>query len=128
MLTPRAVARQCGSTMIRELCTDSMQFRWVSVGTSAAPTQKENPPGGVAGRVSRIGAGDRGAGAPIGGCETWRGFEPQHALVARPVEKVQCPIKKFAGATQPIDFQCKSVAERGCVAPTVAGLTDSRAR
>ena len=42
--------------------------------TQSVPEIKQNPPGGVAGRVAWIGAGDRGAGAPIGGCETWRVF------------------------------------------------------
>jgi hypothetical protein len=42
--------------------------------TQFAQEIKQNPPGGVAGRVAWIGAGDRGAGAPIGGCETWRVF------------------------------------------------------
>ena len=40
----------------------------------AAPERraKKNPPGGVVREGHLIGAGDRGAGAPIGGCETWR--------------------------------------------------------
>src|SRR5262249_23992662 len=44
----------------------------VRIQYSSYPEIKQNPPGGVAGRVAWIGAGDRGAGAPIGGCGTWR--------------------------------------------------------
>src|SRR5262249_30188149 len=60
MLTPRAIAGQPGSTLILELCTDSTRFRW-AFQVAAGP--KENPPGGVAGRVSRIGAGGSGGGS-----------------------------------------------------------------
>src|SRR5262249_1149538 len=45
---------------------------WRAKNETLYPEIKQNPPGGVAGRVAWIGAGDRGAGAPIGGCETWR--------------------------------------------------------
>ena len=63
--------------------------------------EKKNPPGGVVREGHLIGAGDRGAGAPIGGCETWKAGHGLHTLVAGTPGKVHAvgeKIKNFRGA------------------------------
>jgi len=58
-------------------------------------TEKKNPPGGVVRAGHLIGAGGSGAGAPIGGCTTWKaGGTALHLFVAATAGKVHASGRK----------------------------------